>query len=50
MIKKQGGIHELTLVGEARAVVLALIVVMHYVLKASPLHERHPQYWLSLAL
>ena len=34
--------HELALEGEARAVVLALLVVMHHVLEASPLHECHP--------
>ncbi len=34
--------HELPLEGEARAVVLALLVVMHHVLEASALHERHP--------
>ena len=34
--------HELALEGKARALVLALLVVMHHVLEASPLHERHP--------
>ena len=34
--------HELALEGEARAVVLALLVVMHHVLEASALHEGHP--------
>ena len=34
--------HELALEGEARAVVLALLVVMHHILEASPLHEGHP--------
>ena len=28
--------------GEAHAVVLALLVVVHHVLEAAPLHERHP--------
>ena len=34
--------HKLSLEGEARAVVLALLVVVNHVLEASPLHERHP--------
>ena len=34
--------HELALEGEAHAVVLALLVVVHHVLEAAPLHERHP--------
>lgn len=34
--------HELALEGEARAVVLALLVVVHHVLEAAPLHEGHP--------
>ncbi len=34
--------HELALEGEARAVVLALLVVVHHVLEATPLHEGHP--------
>lgn len=34
--------HELALEGKARAVVLALLVVVNHVLEAAPLHERHP--------
>ena len=34
--------NELALEGKARAVVLALLVVVHHVLEASALHERHP--------
>ena len=34
--------NELALEGEARAVFLALLVVVHHVLEAAPLHERHP--------
>ena len=34
--------HELALEGEARAVVLAFLVVVNHVLEASALHERHP--------
>lgn len=34
--------HKLALEGEARAVVLALLVVVHHVLEAAPLHVCHP--------
>lgn len=34
--------HELALEGKARAVVLALLVVVNHVLEAAPLHEGHP--------
>jgi len=40
--------HKLALEGETRAVVLALLIVMHHVLEASPLHERHPLCRLAL--
>ena len=47
-VRKVG--HELALEGEPRAVVLALLVVVHHVLEASALHEGHPLCRLSRLL